>query len=95
MPAPKFDVTVKGMALETKGLTEWNTYDGFALLTQGLIYGCQNIWFGPWTSTGATVIGTNWTLCAGTTVSTSWSLCAGTTVSTTWTPFSTYYEEDC
>ena len=93
MATPKFDVKISGMALETEGLTEWNTYDAFALLTEGLIYGCQNIWFGPWNSNGDTLISSTWSLCAGTTVSTNWSLCAG--VTTTWTLFSTYYKEDC
>jgi hypothetical protein len=92
MARPGFDVTVRGVALSTIGLTEWNTFDGLGLLTRGLIWECPNIWYGPYTSTGST-ISTNWSLSAA--VSTNWSLCAGTTVSTTWTAFSTYNIEDC
>lgn len=95
MPYPEFDVTVKGVALSTVGLTEGNTIDGLGLVTNGLIWDCQNIWYGPYTSLGATLITTNWTLCAGTTVTTNWTLSVGATVSTTWTPFSTYNIEDC
>jgi len=95
MPYPLFDVTVKGTALETQGHTEWNTYDGLGLLTDGLVWDCQNIWFGPYTSTGATIIATNWTLSAGEAVTTSWTLSPGVTVSTTWVPYSTYNIEDC
>jgi len=42
---PLFDVTVKGVALETKGLTEWDAIDGVGLLTYGLVWGCASIWY--------------------------------------------------
>lgn len=93
MAAPPFDVTVKGVALSTVGLTEWNSIDGLGLVTKGLIWGCQNIWYGPWTSTGATQIATSWSLMASPV--TNWTLAPGCSVSTTWTPYSTYNVEDC
>ena len=89
---PIFDVTVKGMALETKGFTEWNTFDGLGLVTQGLIWGCDNIWFGPWTSTGES-ISTSWVSCGS--VTTNWTLVPVVPVVTVWVPFSTNNIENC
>lgn len=91
----EFDVTIRGVALANYGLTEWDTVDGFALMTHGFVYGCPNIWYGPYTSIGTTSITTGWTLSANATLSTTWALVAGATVSTTWTDFSTYNIEDC
>jgi|SRR6478736_2744628 len=100
MAKPQFDVTVKGMALETKGLTEWDAIDGLGLLTYGLIWGCQNIWYeGCQCSEYATL--TTWTLStypgATTTI---WALVdsggGSVTVSpTVWIPYSTEGIEEC
>lgn len=93
MAKPLYDVTIKGMALSDRGLTDWNTYDGFGLVTFGFIWGCGNIWFGPYYSNGTT-LSTTWTICAGGTLTT-WTICAGASVATTWTLFTTYNIEDC
>ena len=60
-----FDVTVKGHALETLGLTAENTVEGLGLVTYGFIWPCAGIW-GP----GDDVVTTAWTDCttAGTNV---------------------------
>ncbi len=92
MAIPKFDVTIYGMALNNFGFTEQDTIDGLGLNTFGLIWGCQNIWFGPYYSSGLT-ISTSWAAAANATVSTVWT--ANATVTTVWTDFSTYYDEDC
>lgn len=96
MAKPGFDVTIKGMALESNGLTEGHVYDGLGLITFGFIWSCANIWYGPYNSNGATAITTNWSLCSN--VSTTWTLYAGSSgasIVTNWTVFSTYYIEDC
>lgn len=93
MAIPQYDVTIKGVALSTNGLTAWDTYDPFGLMTDGLVWSCHNVWFGPFNTTGTTLVTTSWSLVAA--VSTSWTLSSGATVSTTWTPYSTNYVEDC
>ena len=40
------DATVRGMALETFGLTSDNTISGLGLVTFGFLWGCPDIW-GP------------------------------------------------
>lgn len=95
MAVPPFDVTIKGMALSDQGLTDGNVYDGLGLLTMGLICGCQNIWYGPWSSTGATSISTSWTLFSSGVTTVSWTLYPGPTLPTVWVDFSTYNIEDC
>lgn len=93
MAIPSFDVTIKGMALSTDGLTSWDTYEGVGLLTYGFVWPCPGIWYGPYTTPGTTLIQTTWASVS--LVSTSWTLSPGATVSTTWTNFSTYNIEDC
>ena len=90
-----WDVTINGVALSTYGLTSWDTYDGVGLVTDGLLWSCPNIWWGPWNSPGTTSISSTWTLAAGNTIATTWTLAAGNTISTTWVDFSTYNIEDC
>lgn len=92
MGLPQFDVTVRGSALLDNGLTEWQTVEGLGLLTNGLIWPCSSIWYGPLMSTGATMVSTSWSLMAQT--STSWSD-VGAGVSTAWTPSNTNNIEEC
>lgn len=96
---PLFDVTVKGVALETKGLTEWDTIDGLGLLTYGLIWGCQNIWY-PGCKPCEYATLTTWTLSvyagATTVIWTEVNSGGGVTISpTTWVPYSTEGVEEC
>lgn len=88
---PQFDVTVKGVALGNYGLTEWQTVSGEGLLTYGLVWPCTSIWYGPITSTGATLISTSWTMLSLPT--TSWTPYAG--VTTVWIEVSTNNIELC
>lgn len=90
---PVFDVTVKGMALEDKGLTDGNTVDGLGLVTYGLIWGCDNIWYTYYSSN--TLASNTWTLYLGLTVATTWSLCAGASVVTNWSLYTTQGIENC
>lgn len=94
---PKFDVTVKGMALEDEGLSDQNTVDGFALMTQGFIWGCGNIWDAYTTLNGVAPV-TTWAnyLTNGTPVNT-WSYYSstGSTITTIWIDYSTQGIEDC
>ncbi len=92
MGKPQFDVTIRGVALLNYGLTEWQTVEGVGLLTNGLIWPCASIWYGPITSNGATVVMTTWSLLAA--VTTGWTLC-GPTITTTWTDSSTNNIEEC
>jgi Flp pilus assembly pilin Flp len=93
MAIPQFDVTVRGVALENFGLTETETVEGLGLLTQGLIWPCAAIWYGPIMSTGATTISTTWSA-LGATITTSWTNISPT-LTTTWVDYSTNGIEDC
>lgn len=94
MAKPPFDVTLKGVVLQTYGLTDWNVFDGLGLVSDGLIWSCPNIWYGPYNSNGATMISSSWSLYVSCTLTT-WTLYSGTTIVTNWTAFSTYNREDC
>lgn len=93
MAIPPFDVTIKGVALNTYGLTSWDVYSGLGLLTDGLIWPCPEIWYGPINSPGTTTIMTTWSLIASPV--TSWTLSPGQSTTTVWVDFSTYNIEDC
>lgn len=92
-----FDVTVKGMALTTHGLTDWNTYDGYGLLTFGLLWACPDIWSPYWSQDHAPV--NSWTLYATVAlpIITSWTMYSttGATITTGWTTYTTQGIEDC
>ena len=96
--AGKFNVTVKGMALEDKGISDQNTIDGFGLNTFGFIWGCGNIW-DLYTSLNGLEPVTVWTYYSstGSTVTTNWSFYSstGSTVTTNWTLVSTQGVEEC
>lgn len=94
MAIPPFDVTIKGVALSTYGFTGWDTYDGLGLVSDGLIWSCQNIWWGPYYTTGLTTVTTTWAA-YGASITTSWTVYPGMSISTVWTDFSTYNVEDC
>lgn len=89
---PQFDVTIRGIALSDLGLSEWETISGLGLLTGGLIWPCEQIWYGPVLSNGSTIISTSWSLI--TMAATSWTLC-GATVTTSWTLYNTNFLEEC
>ncbi len=88
-----FDVTVRGVALLDYGLTETQTVEGVGLLTNGLIWPCASIWYGPIMSTGATAVMSTWSLTTGD-VLTNWVF-IGPSVATGWTAQSTNKIEEC
>ena len=93
-PVKPFDVTVYGVALETYGLTEWNQISGLGLVTNGLIWECQNIWFNGCACCWS-LAPTSWTLSSFGVTTTTWTLSSYGSTTTNWTLYSTYGIEDC
>lgn len=94
MALPYFDVTVKGVALTTYGLTEWNTVSGVGLATHGLVWECHNIWYpGCANCENATLV--SWTLSTFGATTISWTLSGYGSTTVGWTTHSTYGIEDC
>lgn len=57
------DVTIKGQALNSFGLTASDTISGLGLNTFGFLWACADIW-----SPDDPVVSTNWTTCTGSVV---------------------------
>ena len=95
MAIPLFDVTVKGVALLDKGLTEWDAIDGVGLQTYGFVWGCPNIWYHGCIYDEFVTL-TAWTLSAfpGATT-TIWTAYNVSLIPTVWTPYSTEGIEEC